>query len=403
MYLYESQTLSQRVLSRYSNKSDRKELDLSKERFLKFEEDALDEFTSLEHLNMENLGLRIQPTRLFKNLTNLKILNLKRNKLVSELESFNGLCCLEELFLSENGIGEINPPLLATQFELRELKLDHNKLTMIRNMDTFKQLSKLMILHLNSNQIVEINARVFASLSNLKILWLDNNKLTQLDPNTFVGLSQLEELHLGFNEIDEISSGVFDALANLKQLHLNDNKLRKISVETFKRLNQLEILNLFKNNLNEIASEAFDALAKLNQLHLNDNKLRKLDAQTFKGLNRLEILNLESNKICEIAPGALEPLSNVRVLNLNSNALTELRQADLRCLSSSVGLIDLRINNFPQTKTVLFYDRSVLVEWNSQAWINIDHDWYCVSKIGDHFSLHGCQFKSDFREFLSQF
>lgn len=248
----------------------------------------------------------------------------------------------------------------------------------------------------------EILEQEYPNLLNVKQLWLNDNKLREIDENTFKDLNLLEELYLFNNLIEEIEPGIFDGLSNLKQLRLYKNKLRKIEADTFKELNLVEKLYLSLNQIEEIVPRLFVNLTNLKKLEFHNNKLSKIEADTFKGLIQLEILYLQKNQIEEIMPGAFDELRNVRVINLYANNLTRLSRATLRFLSSSVGFVDLRENNFTQTQIVSFYNKSVLDKWNSGAYICIGDIYEPVAKIAD-ILINSGGFKSDFNKFLSQF
>ena len=136
------------------------------------------------------------------NLKNIKILNLRGNKLTSlNFISNKNFPFLEILSLNDNEINSINN-LKSVSFPLlKELYLAKNK---IENIDVLAELKT----------------------PNLTILWLANNNITSIDIFEKVNFPNLLKLSLSKNQIKNIN--VFSKnrakLPQLYELYLNDNE-----------------------------------------------------------------------------------------------------------------------------------------------------------------------------------
>lgn len=183
-----------------------------------------------------------------------------------------------------------------------------------------------------------------------------------------------------------------------------NNKLTRIDARVFEgSCQQLERLYLSKNQIGEIEPNSFASLSNLKELWLDKNKLKRIEADTFKGLDQLEQLDLNYNELEEINPSAFESLTSLRIMTIIENKLTRLTRTHFRCLSPSVGYIDLRSNKFEDaSKIISFYNKPVLEKWNSNCWIYLGDDLLPVAKIAQVLENSGGS-KSDFSEFSSQF
>lgn len=136
---------------------------------------------------------------------------------------------------------------------------------------------QVQTLYLSLNQIIEIETAAFNQLSNLRELRLDDNKLEYILADTLGNLSTLEELWLQVNNIAHIEVGSFSSMRNLKKLILHINSLRIIENGTFTGLNVLFTLSLRNNIIEVIESGSFDSLGKLVYLYLYGNRLKSIE------------------------------------------------------------------------------------------------------------------------------
>lgn len=144
------------------------------------------------------------PENAFEGFSNLEILSLARNPLLSiEGSAFRGLSNLKELDLESANVGD------------RENKL-------VLTADVFAPLVSLESIDLEDNKLRFIPAGI-RHLTNLKKLWLKKNNL-ELRYRDFARLTSLEELSLEANHLQSLPVGMFSNLTRLKRLSLGDNQ-----------------------------------------------------------------------------------------------------------------------------------------------------------------------------------
>ena len=186
------------------------------------------------------------------NLTEIKLSgnplnrNSKYNFKRINSNTFTGLNKLEILYLNDNQIKVIDERLFENLSNLKELDLFRNKLKRIDS-NTFKRITKLEKLTLGANQIEVIDERSFESLTNLKELILYGNQPKRIDSNTFKGLTKLEQLYLNSNQIEIIDERSFESLTNLRYLSLSYNKLIEIDRKCFEPLKSIEMIEIYEN------------------------------------------------------------------------------------------------------------------------------------------------------------
>lgn len=114
-------------------------------------------------------------------------------------DGFKGMNGMTQLFLWGNQLTALPAGIFRDLPNLRWLELGTNRLTSLP--DVFHQLSLLEALGLRQNGIGEIQANVFERLGKLLKLELSNNAFSTLPLNVFDWLLVLEELYLYNNTL----------------------------------------------------------------------------------------------------------------------------------------------------------------------------------------------------------
>lgn len=194
--------------------------------------------------------------------------------------------------LNEVGLEDLNQQSLVKATNLKVLNLRGNKLRIIRS-STFIHTPALRKLDLSRNEIAEIEDDAFKQLEALRSLNLSGNKIKIIKRLTLSGLENLKNLDLSFNEIETIEE---DALKTTKltEISLSDNKLKTISDNLFIDARRVEIIDLSNNQLVNFG-RSFDRLNSLFLLNLtNNDKLENLSLMTFVYLPELRKLALDN-------------------------------------------------------------------------------------------------------------
>jgi Leucine-rich repeat (LRR) protein len=89
-------------------------------------------------------------------------------------------------------------------------------------------------------------SRNFRGLSELKELKLNHNKIQILEANLFFGLKSLNHLNISYNQIDELKKGLFETNQNLQEFDASRNEISKIFPFIFNNLT-LKFLDLSDN------------------------------------------------------------------------------------------------------------------------------------------------------------
>nr|XP_061843185.1 toll-like receptor 5 [Nerophis lumbriciformis] len=282
--------------------------------------DFLKPLTSLETLNLFANHIKIlQPSTFFANMTNLKHLNLKLNRINKicepDLATFQGKN-FEYVNLESNSLHVMNSsdwhdcgnPFRGISF--KTLDLSHNGLSIAKLKLFFKAVVGTKISHLKLSGHI---GKGF-SFSNLQ----------DVDRSTFEGLqnSSLSFLDLSKNRIFAVQKGVFSLLPDAKIIDLSGNKVNQIHKGAFEGQEGLKALNLSWNLLGEIYSHSFAPLRNLQVLDLSSNHIGVLGFQAFRGLLSLKVLKLTGNSLRQL--GFPSPLPSLHHLYLKDNKLTSM-------------------------------------------------------------------------------
>ncbi|KAK7130033.1 hypothetical protein R3I93_019616 [Phoxinus phoxinus] len=255
------------------------------------------------YLYLQNNLIDVLSTDALRNATQLRWINLNRNKITSEgleVDALKAMSNLVHLYMEDNLLSSIPSPLPV----------------------------KLEQLRLSRNRISKIPVGVFSGMDHLTLLDLQSNKL-QDDAVTEVslkGLNNLIQINLAKNQLNSMPLGLPPTTT---QIFLDGNNIEKIPVEYFKGLPKVASLRLNRNKLANggIPKNVFN-LSSILDLQLSHNQLTEVPVIS----SGLEHLHLDHNKIksvnsSDICPsGALddyldENSPRLRYLRLDGNEI----------------------------------------------------------------------------------
>ena len=161
----------------------------------------------------------------FFRLENLVRLDLQDNNLEKLIEnSLGGLPKLSHLDLSRNQFDHL--PRFSLPPSLRQLKLDHNKLGIIKY-GSFQRLKNLEFCSISFNyELSLIEAGAFVALDKLTVLKITNNiQLGSIQRNIFGSLHSLTHLELDWNRMTTFDEKLFAGAEHLVKAGIDGNPL----------------------------------------------------------------------------------------------------------------------------------------------------------------------------------
>lgn len=195
-------------------------------------------------------------------LTNLRYLSFRRNKLLKDLpKSIGSLKCLEQLTISGAGFTRVR--------------------------DEVSNCISLKSLIANASKIEFVTDSI-GKLINLRNLNLGSNKIKKL-PSSIGNLIELEDIHIGSNEISELPTSI-GSLKNLELLSIEYNRFKSFP-ENLEGLETLRMLAVHNNNIPNIPIKIAD-LPKLKILYVDNEIISDQNIQELRKKNS----NLEVKK-----------------------------------------------------------------------------------------------------------
>lgn len=187
----------------------------------------------------------------FSNLSNLKTLRLRRNRIkLQVISDLKNISTLEELDLSENDlIGPVTSKTFPNINSLQNLQLAHNSLSSVK-MGAFEKFEKLITLSLHHNQIDVLEDHAFRNLSKLMSLDLSHNRIVAISGASLAHLINLVELDIRHNFLRALTADLIIPLHSLKILKLDDNDISMVSSDALRNTTILRKLTLSENPLN---------------------------------------------------------------------------------------------------------------------------------------------------------
>ena len=223
------------------------------------------------------------------------------NNITMDLTIKHGVLDLSKKNLSDLSILKY----VTNPFECKELKLNENKISVIKNLEKFENLE---ILNLGNNFITKING--LEDLRKIKELSLYTNQIEVIE--NLDSLENLEKLNIDYNLITEILG--LENLEKLEVLSMNNNKIAIIS--NLNSLHSLKELNLDENPVHDITS--IGNLTNLITLRMQHNDLPPNLLITF-GINRSDSVVPDIERVKTYARGEFVLINDEYILAFKSH------------------------------------------------------------------------------------
>ncbi|NWV39977.1 TLR5 protein, partial [Grantiella picta] len=279
-------------------------------------------------------------------LTVLRLFHCGLGDSILEERYFQDLRSLEELDLSGNEITRLHPhPLFSNLTALKSVNLKFNKISNFcqTNLTSF-QGKHFLFFNLGSNHLYLTEDVAWATCPNP----FKNITFTTLDLShngwstervqylcTAIKGTQIHSLILsphimgsgfGFYNLKNPDRSTFAGLgrSNLTFFDISEGYIFSLNSLIFQSLDKLVSLNLFKNKINQIERQAFFGLGNLKILNLSSNLLGELYDYTFEGLRSVMYIDLQQNHIGMIMNESFRKLVNLQIIDLRDNAIKTL-------------------------------------------------------------------------------
>ncbi|CAK8686184.1 unnamed protein product [Clavelina lepadiformis] len=218
---------------------------------------------------------------------------------------------VEMLFMSSNNIPKISLADLKKFKNLKVLNLKRNKIrSIIADADT--TLTNVTTLTLRFNEIAFLSKEHFQSFPNLKYLSIYHNHITTLPGDMFRFNPYLNRLYLGPNPIKSFCDDFLEEL-NLKRLTLRNMSLTAVP-PSISRMSNLVFVDLSDNQISEVRNNSFSPCKSLIRVILENNFITSIEENAFNGATSLRTIQLSENRLTSL-PGGI--LSNVSVERLD--------------------------------------------------------------------------------------
>jgi Leucine-rich repeat (LRR) protein len=278
---------------------------------------------------------------------------------VIDINAFHGLYNLNQLNLSGNHLGLLEPDMFANNTHLEKLSLSKNPLQYMQ-VDTspykayFLNIPSLQELDLSGCSLSHLLPTMFNKLTTVTYVNLASNNISDVPKATFAPLLEMDYLDLSSNQLSQLRSDMFENNLEMTVLNMRNNllsslkgvkiqslqtldlglcKFGSIDADTFIGFPDIRNLNLDGNSITSIHSDAFKRLTKLQNLDLSNNKLTgPLSDNIFISNIQLEILKLANNPEMKKFPetGFQGELSEMYLLDASKCGLTHLDEDDLK-------------------------------------------------------------------------
>ncbi|KAJ6637501.1 Leucine-rich repeat-containing protein 40 [Pseudolycoriella hygida] len=289
---------------------------------------------SLKEIHISNNFIKEVPADFCQNLPQLKVLDLRDNKIEKLCSEIAYLQSIMRLDLSNNSIDSL-PSSLSTLTHLVSLQLDGNPIRSIRR--DIIQGGTVRILKLlrdrfsleehvdeaKGSTIIGSENKAFPDrfqMRKARSLTISGKNLKDIPDSVFMTAQEesVDKIDFSKNKLTAFPDGISYLEASLSEMDLSSNIIA--SVPTFmSQFTRISYLNLSCNAISDLPKE-FGLLNTLRELNVSNNKLTKIPECVYELLS-LEILLARDNKIEKIDVGAtgLAALPKLATLDLANN------------------------------------------------------------------------------------
>uniref|UniRef100_A0A8C1IHA3 Negative regulator of reactive oxygen species n=1 Tax=Cyprinus carpio TaxID=7962 RepID=A0A8C1IHA3_CYPCA len=327
--------------------------ELNVERNLLFEIDGA--FDHMKKLQRLNLAFNCLPCLVNFEMTQLLVLNASHNSIEWFITNQNltETFQLETLDLSDNHL--LFFPFLPTNNRIRTLLLSSNRVGFYQHLSNYTSsnwTTNVEYYNLGQNVssiTVELwNENLHGDLSSVELLDLSENKVNYFPPGFIQQMPSLYWLRLRSNCLQSFSLMPEDLPVTLYELDVSRNRITelKASQRSISELNNLTHLNLSTNDLQNLPARIFASLPKLRTLDLSHNTVnvcylpRSSGCVVWSNIVSLKQLYLASCSIQNIPSSAFKgtPLTH---LELSNNPDLNLKQESLEGLANTLQYLGL--------------------------------------------------------------
>ncbi|XP_068632359.1 leucine-rich repeat-containing protein 40-like [Battus philenor] len=285
--------------------------------------------TALKEIYIANNFIKEITEEFCDQMQNLRVLNIRDNKIELLPENISLLQRLKRLDLTNNNLNKL-PKNLGLLSQLQSINMDGNKLSFVRQ-DIIRGGTDRMMKYLRDRiaEEVDSDSRVLNNewpdtftLKKSQALMLPGKDLTSVPANVFNTAANVEVhiVDISKNKFKEVPLGICQIKNTLCQLILSSNNIETIPRE-ISECTHLQYIDLGKNFLTDLPLE-FGTLKNMRELVISCNKFTHIPRCVYN-MENLEILLAAENKISEInvSSDALGNLKKLAVLDLSNNSI----------------------------------------------------------------------------------
>ena len=252
-------------------------LDLAENRINSIQPRAFENLHSLVRLDLTKNRLPYIPYANTSHLKVVKILILKGNDIRGHLteDLFQGYTQLEELSLVGNGIRSIGSNAFRQLPNLKRLDISHNTMrSRAFTKYSFAGLKSIQTLNLASIAIIQFDSATFKFIPSLQVLDMSGNRKIEIlggIDNMVHPLRNLTKLKMTSVGLEKIPESTFWNLTELKVIDLSKNAITKWYPDLFKDQEKLQQLILANNKITTIDEKSLENLKYLRELDISNN------------------------------------------------------------------------------------------------------------------------------------
>ncbi|XP_055309096.1 chaoptin-like, partial [Sitodiplosis mosellana] len=288
-------------------------------------------------------------------LSDLKYVNISGNQLQNTSEVIQHFGSpIETLDASSNFIGKLTAETFRNLINLKYLNLQSTNLTTI-DADTLNPLlfpesgRKLQVLLLNDNPITRLDSNVFLPMMNSVEVKVSCDHAEEIDTNAIANALKIDSneredivFHVKSQNFELVCSKqqfkrlwyfnisgnqlkngpqIIDWLGNsVETLDVSSNFVGKLNVHTFEKFTNLQQLNLSRTNLSNFGFATFYHQKNLRIFYLSFNQLKKVNfTLLFRNFQFLKTLRLEGNELTELRSVNREIFPSLSSLCISKN------------------------------------------------------------------------------------
>jgi hypothetical protein len=190
------------------------------------------------------------------------------------------------------------------------------------DMEHFQQLEMLEQMWLSGYRISDVGIRPLAAMTHLKILELSQMRLTDASAAVFERLTRITDLNLAHTKVGDAVLEQVARMKQLRELSLSHTMVTDAGIKRLSACEDLTLINLESTQITDLSLRTLSQMPAITHLILGGSGITSTGIRLLKPLVALKYLNLKDTVVDDDACATIASFQDLDGVNLESTQIT---------------------------------------------------------------------------------